>query len=316
MVDERLDRAAVLARVVAQGYGEVGSIRRFPTGLCHYVFDVALTSGERLVVRVADPQNRHLLEGAVAWSALLRPLGVPLPALLDKDVRERAPLPYLVLERLPGDDLGLVHADLTPQQRRALAVRVAQVQLAAGSLGAGAGYGYSHDPVRRPPREAWSDVLLANLRRSGERLRRSGSPSRDLHRRVTKRVSALQPYLRSVAATPFLDDLTTKNVIVEGGRLSGIVDVDVVCFGDPLYTPALTKVALAAAAEPLDYVDAWLEQLTPEGPAAAAFDLYCAVFCLDLLSEAGLAFNRAEPVVVEQERAERLVALAQQALES
>lgn len=305
----RPERAAALARRVAQGYGDVSSTRRFPTGLCHYVFDVTLCSGAQLVVRVADPQNRHLLEGAVAWARLLRPLGVPLPALLDQDTGDRTPLPYLVLERLPGDDLGVVYEALSPDERRSVAGGVAQIQRAVASLGVRDGYGYSHDPTRPPPRAAWADVVRDNLRRSGYRLRHS-PPARELHRRVTDRVAVLQNYLEAVAATPFLDDLTTKNVIVHGGRLSGVVDVDVVCFGDPLYPPALTKVALTAAAAPLGYVEAWLEQLAPDGPAAEAFGLYCAVFCLDLLSEAGLAFNRAAPVVVEQERVERLIALA------
>lgn len=108
-------------------------------------------------------------------------------------------------------------------------------------------------------------------------------------------------------AVPFLDDLTTKNVLVADGRLSGVVDVDVVCFGDPLTTPALTKVSLVAAGQPTDYVEAWLEELAPD---AGAFDLYCAVSCLDLLSEVGVVFNRGAPTPGDEQREQRLVALA------
>ena len=56
--------------------------------------------------------------------------------------------------------------------------------------------------------------------------------------RGCRRRSARGPTLEAVPPLPFLDDLTTKNVLVDGGRLSGVVDVDVVCFGDPLATPA------------------------------------------------------------------------------
>lgn len=300
-------RARVLARTVAQRYGDVASLARFPTGLCHYVYDVALADGSGLVVRVASPDNRHLLRGAVAWSARLRPLGVPLPDLLAHDVD--GPLPYLVLERLPGADLGLVHATLSPEQRGALAAEVVGVQRAVGTLGVEAGYGYSHDPLRPPPRPSWTEVVLDNLRRSGGRL--SGAPRRvrELHEAVTRRVAG-EDRLAAVPAVPFLDDLTTKNVLVHEGRLSGVVDVDVVCFGDPLSTPALTKVALVAAGAPTDYVDAWLELLAPDRAGVRAFDLYCAVFCLDLLGEAGTTFNRDEPVVLDGGRADRLLAFA------
>jgi len=39
----------------------------------------------------------------------------------------------------------------------------------------------------------------------------------------------------AVPAICFLDDLTTKNVIVQDGVLQGVVDFDHVCYGDPLF---------------------------------------------------------------------------------
>jgi hypothetical protein len=303
----RTQQAAELARRVGRDHGEVAAVTRFPTGLCHYVFDVELADGARVVVRVADPEQRHLLLGALAWEALLRPLGVPLPAVLAHDVRPQAPLPYLVLERLPGQDLGLVHAALTPAQRRALAVSVVAVQRAVHRLGPGTGYGSSADPSARPPRATWTEVVRDHLRRSDERLVAGPPDTRGLTARVAGLLVRCGPYLDAVRPVPFLDDTTTKNVIVHEGRLAGVVDVDVLCFGDPLWTPALTRVSLVAAGQTTEYVDAWLEALAPDGPALAAFDLYCAAFCLDLLSERGLAFNREEPVVLDDARTGRLL---------
>ena len=217
----------------------------------------------------------------------------------------------MVLERLPGQDLGLVFARLDDEQRRAVARSVAQVQLRVGGTGPGNGYGYSADPARRPPLASWPDVVLENLRRSGTRLQASAEV-RGLHARVLQRTADLRGELAAVPPTPFLDDLTTKNVIVDDGRFAGIVDVDVVCFGDPLLAPALTRVALVSAHQPTGYVEEWLRAVgAVPGPA---YDLYCAVFCLDLLSEDGLAFNRDEPVTVDAARAERLIALAGEVL--
>jgi len=57
--------------------------------------------------------------------------------------------------------------------------------------------------------------------------------------------------------------IVTKTTPVRSAtsRMTGIVDVDddVVCSGDPLYTPALTTVALVPSDQLTDYVDAWLE---------------------------------------------------------
>jgi aminoglycoside phosphotransferase (APT) family kinase protein len=293
-----MDRAASFAREISSRYGEVASVDRFPTGLCHYVYDVELVGGDRLVVRIADPANRHLLAGAVAWSGRLRPLGVPLPELISFELE--GDQPYLVLERLPGTDLGEVYGDLTLEQGQRLAGEVAGIQGAVASLGPAAGYGYSADPAAVPPRQAWVDVVRDNLERSGARL--AGTSLEALHAKTAAMVLAAVP---EVLATPFLDDVTTKNVIVHDGRLSGVVDVDVVCFGDPLYTPALTKVSLVASGQPLDYIDSWLAGRDDLG----AFDLYTAVFCLDLLSEHGQQFNQDAAVTVDRERSDRLIDL-------
>ena len=56
-----------------------------------------------------------------------------------------------------------------------------------------------------------------------------------------------------------MDDTTTKNVIVTAeGQFSGIVDVDVLCFGDPRFVVALTAVALLVQSMPLDYPATWV----------------------------------------------------------
>src|SRR5262249_37256066 len=52
--------------------------------------------------------------------------------------------------------------------------------------------------------------------------------------------------LSTVEPRCFLDDLTIKNVIVSGGEFTGVVDFDVVCYGDPMYWLALTQVAVCS----------------------------------------------------------------------
>src|SRR5204863_9344886 len=68
-------------------------------------------------------------------------------------------------------------------------------------------------------------------------------------------------YFRAIESTPFLDDTTTKHVLVHHGRLTGIVDVDEVCFGDGLSTIALTQMSLLAHNQQTDYVRFWCEEL-------------------------------------------------------
>jgi len=107
-----------------------------------------------------------------------------------------------------------------------------------------------------------------------------------------------------------LDDATTKNVLVHSGRLSGIVDVDWPCFGDPLLTLGLTRASLLAAARPLHYTDHWGQLWGLSSAKRSTVELYTALFAVDFLSSLGHAFNGepapASPTYVA--RLERIVA--------
>jgi len=293
-------------RIAAAFAGEpVRTTARFPQGLAHFVYDVALASGRTLVVRIGRARDRAVLAAAVRWSRRLRPLGVPLPQVLASDTD--AELPYLVLERLPGADLGDVYASLAPSERRALALEIAAIQARVGVLPDGGGFGFVLDERGPFAQRTWPEVLRASLARSRARIEQAGAVPGDPAGRVERALARLEPELSAVRPRPFLDDTTTKNVIVAAGRLSGIVDVDWICYGDPLFPVALTRAALRAQALPLDYVDVWADELAAAG--APALHLYTALFCADFLSEMGQRFNRDAPLAADPERVARLSSL-------
>src|SRR5947209_2858710 len=79
------------------------TVARFPTGSGHFVYDVRLVDGRRAVIRMSRRDDIEAARGATYWSSLLRPKGVPLPALLHSDLSlTRYAFPVIVLARLPG----------------------------------------------------------------------------------------------------------------------------------------------------------------------------------------------------------------------
>src|SRR5580658_3739307 len=90
------------------------NIQRFTTGARHYVYDVEFANHPPVVLRIGDRSAHAEMAGAVHLSNLLRPRGVPLTAILTEDVA--AEFPWLILERLPGTDLGTVIANLSDEQ--------------------------------------------------------------------------------------------------------------------------------------------------------------------------------------------------------
>lgn len=303
----RTPTSADAALAVRAGLGvDCRSVERFPTGSGFYVYDVVTTDGRRVVARLATADSRGTLAGGVYWRPWLSSAGVPIPALLAADLAPASGFPYTLLERLPGQDLGLVYDQLTREQRRTLAGRIVAIQRGVATLPQAGGYGFarSYDDLDLLP--SWPDVVLDDLERSHQRLSASGAAPLAHVERVRQRALAMADQLREVQPVAFLDDTTTKNVIVHAGTLSGIVDTDVVCFGDPLFTLALTRLALLAHAMEVNYADDWqaLLALTPAQQRALA--LYVAVFAVGFMSELGQRFNRAEPLAVDQAYLRRL----------
>jgi aminoglycoside phosphotransferase len=269
--------------------GDLLSVTRFTTGLAHWVYDVRYADGASIVVRLTKAKYRHAFEGAVHWSKVLRPLSVPLPELLEHGEHRR--LPYLILERLPGEDLGVVYEKLSSTERAAIASEVCRVQQLVATLPEGTGYGSVNLPDG-PQHPTWRSFLGELLTQSAQRIEAARAIGTEVVDRVAQAAGPLQGYFDAVRPTPFLDDATTKNVLVHEGRFSGIVDVDELGFGDPLLTIGLTRASLLAAGRDCEYTDFWSDALAVSEQQRKALRFYTALFLVVFMSEQGQRFNR------------------------
>ena len=80
--------------------------------------------------------------------------------------------------------------------------------------------------------------------------------------------------------------------IVADGKLAGIVDVDDLFFGDPIYLLGLINMAVKALNFDTDYSDYWRDALLPTQVEEPTLGFYTAVFCVNFMSELGQRFNR------------------------
>lgn len=304
------------ARIAQRHLGaDVRAVERLPTGLRNYVYAVTLADKRRVVVRLNLPGNGAHFAAAARWHRLLRPLGVPLPALLHADPRPPGDdFPCMILEYLPGRDLEYAYPRLAPRQKAALAERIVAIQRAVGALPLGPGFGYASgydDPALHP---TWTALLRAELARSRARIAEAGAISPAVADRVVARLPDHAAALARVTPRPFLDDITTKNVLIHDGALSGIVDVDCVCFGDPLLTVALTRMALLSRGFATDYIDYWCAALGPPAARSPLLGLYTAIFCVGFLGELGQRFNSAAARPVDPAHVRHLLAVLDSAL--
>jgi aminoglycoside phosphotransferase (APT) family kinase protein len=261
-------------------------VARFPTGLHHYVYDCRLSTGESVVVRIALLSEREAMAGALYWNKELRRLKVPLPRIdfFDLDFS----FPYLVLERLPGKDIGQVIRSLSVAQMEQIAGELMEIQRQVGKVSGSGRFGYGTTP-ENAPHSNWTDVLRSSLNRSQARILAGRAVDQKFVDQVESWLESMAPSLDQQRAIPFLHDITTKNVIVSNGRMSGIVDVDSLCFGDPLFQIGLTKMALLSNEAPLDYATSLLRHYGKHNQEHLA--LYTAICCVDFMGEIGQSFN-------------------------
>jgi Ser/Thr protein kinase RdoA (MazF antagonist) len=301
-----LDVATIVRTALHAG---VIRAERMLTGWCHHVYDVRTDDDRNVVVRVAPPESVAYLVGGVYWSRRLRPMGVPLPELLHADVDGViGGFPFMILERLEGTDLAHVYATLSKQQKVAIAEGVANAQRRASTLPVGRGFGFTFQESVVPPHRSAADLLAAGLERSRSRLSKTGVADIRHVDRVAASARRFEDYLSAIRPLPFLDDTTTKNVIIcSAGRLSGIVDVDEICYGDRMMMVGLTRMALLARRESTDYVDMLCDAMEATDGERQVLDLYTAECCIDFLSEHGQTFNRGQPMPVDWPQVEHLL---------
>ena len=250
------------------------ALERMPYGHFNVTYTATLPDCREVIVRTNRDPNA--MRGARHNLPILRGLGLPVPTLL------HATVTCLILEKIPGRDLGFELPSMSEAQMARVAEQVVGFQRAAALLPPADGFGWR--PIGEPGRyPTWSAVIDHDLEKSLHRTRELLPDGAE--NRLLREAAGHQAYLDAVPPTPFLDDLTTKNVIVERGELRGIVDFDVICYGDPLYWLGLTRTAvLTHAPEKAFYVDE-LVRLWAADEAIVGF--YSALFALDFMAEGG-----------------------------
>ncbi len=273
--------AAVVQQIVEEWFSAaVLEVRHNAYGHRNRTFTVEVAERTVIVRTNADP-------AVFAATALnleaLRALGIPVPEVVTADLTlSRRPFAYMVMGAFPGTDLGLALPGMSQQEQELVARQVMEFERRVATLPEGHGYGYA-GIGERAPHVSWRGAIALGAFSQGY------SPSGidgALVERMETILDSCEAYLEGVRPTCFLDDLTTKNVIVDEGVLQGVIDFDVVCYGDPLFQLGLTQTA--AGFDLPEQCMTYVEHLCAAadlGPEQRRIvDLYAAMCGIDFLS--------------------------------
>lgn len=266
------------------------SIKRCAIGQANYVYIVEF-SQDKITIRCST--GKDIYADTIYWLERLNRIDLPVPKVLKHG--EFQGYEYLILTYMEGKDLGLVYSQLTKEEKRTIAKEIVSIQNRVATL-----------QLENVDRDwSWKHFIQYMLDRSEERIAANGYFEVEKVERLRKWATELEEYFANVQPLAYLDDISSKNLLIHNGKISGIIDIDWMGVGDRLTFVALTNVALLNMEYDTDYVDYIIEELHIKETEKKAFLFYSLLYCVDFMGERGMKFMD-KNVAVNQQIIERL----------
>lgn len=252
----------------------VVQIKRCSVGIANYVFIVSAAT-EKFILRCSKDEDAY--KDTVYWFNKLSACEIPIPIVLSKG--KYRDYSYLILSYIPGDDIGNVYYKLSDSEKKQIAKEIVEIQRKVSKI-----------DISTDSEWTWNSVVDEILNRAEERIKRKHYFDINKIYIIKKLQQEIQEYLAGVRPTPYLDDISTKNLLIYEGKLSGIIDIDWMGLGDMLTFVAMTKVALLNMNLDTKYINYLLDEIHPNTIEYKAFVFYCLMFCVDFMGERGMQF--------------------------
>jgi Ser/Thr protein kinase RdoA (MazF antagonist) len=283
MIPTELIASSVAAEMLGR---KVNYVKRIPFGTQNYVYEVS-TSSRKYILRMTTPEWISTYESSVMLQQILLPLNIPLVPFLKYDLDGKySVFPSVLMDKVPGTDLVNVYTSLSTSQKMFLADQVATIHAKTRLLPLGNMFGFARiNEV--PTYHTWSSFFIARCNWCLGELLESGSLSKEILDASLSVIDDSLSVFNEIEPVPFIWDMAEKNVLVSDGLLSGIVDVDNLCWGDPLYTVALAASACEKEEWDTIYTDRWLIHYPANRNTLIRYECYRLFWLMNFLRGTG-----------------------------
>lgn len=254
----------------------IGKIERCGVGHGNYVYIIS-DETDKYVIRCSEEE--HAYADTIYWLTQLRKINIPVPEIIANGRYQN--YDYVILFYIDGEDLGIVYPALSDDEKHAIAREVVRIQNIVGTM----------ELKEIDDNWSWKRFIQDTLDRARERIEKNGYFDTDKVERVWKMGESLQDYFRQIKPIAYLDDISTKNLLIQKGKVSGVIDIDWIGVGDKLTYIAMTNVALLHMDYDTDYVEHLLDEMHLDQTERRAFIYYSLLFCVDFMGERGMQFG-------------------------
>lgn len=278
-------------------------IIRNTVGLAGYVYTVQICD-DKYVIKISDDKN--IISGATYWLDKIKHLDIPTPKVIAENT-STSPY-YFIMTFISGKDLGIVYSSLSKDEKKNIAKRLIYYQQEIKKLPMARGFGSLNSYEDSDNLfNTWEDFILSEIKRAEDGIRKNNIFATEYVSKVRDLIPDFREYFLTIKPQPFLDDVTTKNALIHEGKLSGIIDLDWITFGDQIYFLSLTTMALLSMKADLDYIDYLKDEMNLNKNQEKVAELYVLIFCIIFMSEKGACFNKNTPIPVTNHEKNHLI---------
>lgn len=251
------------------------SVSRCEVGIGNCVYIVKY-SNNKYVVRCSKKCNAY--DNTIYWLGRLSVLDIPVSKVVGRGNFQE--YTYIILTYIQGKDIGLVYQELDVDEKKKIAKGIVEIQNKVAKL----------DLENIDANWKWNTFIEYILERAKERIEKNGYFDTEKVECLWGKMEQFNEYFVSVKPTAYLDDISSKNLLIYNGQISGIIDIDWIGIGDKLTYVALTNMALLNLEYDTDYVDYILEEMQPTDIQKNVFIFYTLMYCVDFMGERGMQF--------------------------
>lgn len=275
-------------------------IHRITIGICNEVYRVGLEK-EEVIVRLS--QHDRFLMGSHDHIPKFKALGIRVPDILDEDYsRHLIPFAYQVLSKIEGKDLGEVIESLSEQQLKDLAKEIVnifnKVRTIPSSNKFGVIWGGGDDEIS----DTWTERMLIWIEESKQRGLSTGVMDDKMVQIAENLYRKYQFYFDNVKPTTYYGDICSKNVMIDHGVFSGLVDLDGLTQGDPLEGIGRIKLSWYGTRHGEIYATAIMDELRLMQEDRNIVTMYALLNQISWTCENGIQFNQNTKAVVDSKR--------------
>lgn len=282
------------------------AVTRFTTGYCHSVYHVK-TESDEAVLRVTSKENKRFYDGSIKWLNELALLETPIPKILKYGQYDD--VYYTLITYICGKDIGEVYHTLTNYQKHDIVKEVVEIQRKVSTLPSNIVDGSGDYSVA-----TCVEGIKDRIRHSRESIIKNKVFDSSVCDAVASVLDTLKDYFANINPTAYLDDISTKNILIHNGKLAGIVDIDEMGYGDSLEVIGFMNMALLAMNTDTKFVEYWLDEVHANFEQRKAVTFYTLLSCIGFMGERGMTFDNDNAVPVNQDEVDLFNAIYEKLL--